>query len=454
MILKNHICKTLFLCFLGFTAVLFSCSDDDSSTVTEEDKNLVISTNTNSLTFEDTELGSSSNRNFSLQYKNLNAPIQITTTGDFQIGFNLENLSQSIDISNGDEETTKTIYVQFTPTQTGTQNNELKIVNGDEFEKIITLHAKGKEKTITMSTFSDKRVAFGNGHDQSAVQSFDFPTDIDKVSQIKMFVKLRCPAGGCDEWDVFANVKVKDPASGEFYEMGRFITPYWNDNSQLPRGFEYDVTDFKSLLTGNNELRIRTECWNSKGYLVSVEFDFIYGTPEYKYSAIVPIIAYDDWSSSGVPYGKTHNFDLDKSVSIPNEAEKIHLRSTISGWGHATPYDSGGRGCAEWCYRTHYIKINGSQKYTHDMGPIGCAQNPVSNQEPGNWKPDRAGWCPGMEVPIRIDEMESTWAGQTFNFEYDYENWTNNGANGDAFYATNTFVIVQSNTPINPAVIN
>ncbi|GAL65768.1 hypothetical protein [Jejuia pallidilutea] len=70
-----------------------------------------------------------------------------------------------------------------------------------------------------------------------------------------MYVKLTCPDVGCDEWDVFANVKIKDQVSGEDYELARYITPYWNDNSQLDRGFEFDVTDFKSLLTGEVELR-------------------------------------------------------------------------------------------------------------------------------------------------------------------------------------------------------
>ena len=86
--------------------------------------------------------------------------------------------------------------------------------------------------------------------------------------------------------------------------------------------------------------------------------------------------------------------------------------------------------------------------FQHDMGPIGCASNPVSNQSPGNWQPERAGWCPGMEVPIRLDEFASPMAGNTFGFKYDYEDWTSDGGNGNAFYATSTFVVVKSDTPI------
>merc|ERR1711974_415029 len=117
--------------------------------------------------------------------------------------------------------------------------------------------------------------------------------------------------------------------------------------------------------------------------------------------------------------------------------------------GHTTPNDSNGRPCAEWCYRTHDVKINGATMFQHDMGPIGCASNPINNQNPGNWTPDRAGWCPGMVVPPRINQFGSTMAGGSFSFEYDYEDWVSDLAGGVAFYATSTFVVVKSSTPIN-----
>ena len=53
------------------------------------------------------------------------------------------------------------------------------------------------------------------------------------------------------------NVKVKDKSSGNYFELGRFVTPYGVDTSQLGRVFEFDVTDFKSLLTGEVELMSR-----------------------------------------------------------------------------------------------------------------------------------------------------------------------------------------------------
>ncbi|MCL4118069.1 UNVERIFIED_CONTAM: hypothetical protein GTU68_018020 [Idotea baltica] len=325
--------------------------------------------------------------------------------------------------------------------------------NADADDVEVDLSGVGLAIIHNYVAFDNERLAFGGGFSQSSTQTFNLHDDLTNIETIKMYVKLSCPTDGCDEWDVYANVKVTDTDSGEMYELGRYITPYWNDNSQLERGFEFDVTDFKSLLSGSTELRIRTECWNANGYEVTVDFDYIEGTPDFPYYAVSRVLAYDDWSSSGVPYGVGHSFDLGKSVAIPANSESTHLRTIISGWGHATPYDAGGRGCAEWCYRTHDVLINGSNMFQHDLGPIGCASNPVSNQDPGNWRPDRAGWCPGMVVPVRYDEFSTTMAGSSFTFEYDYEDWTNDLGNGDAYYATSTFVVVKSNTPISKPVI-
>ena len=130
------------------------------------------------------------------------------------------------------------------------------------------------------STFSSERLAFGGGFSQSSVQIFTLHNEPRNVQSIKMFVKLRCPADGCNAWDVFANVKVKDNSSGEYYEIGRFITPYGVDNSAFPDGYEIDVTDFKSLLKGPTELRAYIETWGSDGWEISVDFKYTLVKPD------------------------------------------------------------------------------------------------------------------------------------------------------------------------------
>ena len=445
--------KSLGVCFAALSLLfVVNCSSDDSSGGESAEYN--ITTIGSISAFGDVNmLNSSEAQGIAFRGDDLVSVIDLSVTSGFEISFDDVNYTNSLQIAVGSVNNQTSIYVRFTPTEIGAVNGILSIVNAEAENVEIALQGNGLNAIHKYVTFNSQRLAFGGGFDQSSTQTFNLHDDLTNIEAIKMYVKLRCPSGGCDDWDVFANVKVKDDASGELYEIGRYITPYWNDNSQLERGFEFDVTDFKSLLTGSTELRIRTECWNAKGYLVTVDFDYIEGTPDYPFYAVSRVLNYDDWSSSGVPYGVAHSFDLDKSIAIPSNAESTHLRTVISGWGHATPNDSNGRPCAEWCYRTHNVKINGANTFAHNLAPLGCASNPVSNQEPGNWQPDRAGWCPGMVVPFRIDDFSSPMAGSTFAFEYDYQDWVSDTQGGDAYYATSTFVVVKSNTSITKPVV-
>jgi hypothetical protein len=469
MKLKNYFYFLTFgLVLLVTLPVIQSCSSDEEEnipTVAEDpepdpdpdpnDPGYVLNVSENGISFDETNINTvSTSKNVTLTGEQLTSEISLVTEGNYTISLNDTDFFTELTIPTENVNGQHTIYIKFTPQEVGVSSGKVIVSNAETTTLNVNLNGIGVVETTNVQTFEDTRVAFGGGYEQTATQTFNMLDDLSDVSKIKMFVKLRCPSGGCDEWDVYANVRVKDDASGEFFEMGRYITPYWNDNSQLDRGFEFDVTDFKSLLSGTTELRIKTECWNADGYLISVDFDYEHGGADYPYYAISRVMAYNNSSIDGVPYGVDHNLDLDKSINIPANAESTHLRTIISGWGHASPYDAGGRPCAEWCFRTHAIKINGAATFQHSLEPLGCAQNPVSNQAPGNWQPDRAGWCPGMEVPTRIDQFDNAMAGNTFTYEYDYEDWTNDGSNGDAYYATSTFVVVKSNTPIDAPIVN
>jgi len=313
-----------------------------------------------------------------------------------------------------------------------------------------------KTKTFTIKTFDNARHAFGEGLSQEAFGIFSFQTDPTKVKRIKMFVKLRCPDGGCNAWDMFANVRVQDPETEQWLEMGRYITPYGVDNSKAGKGFMVDVTDFKSLLTGEVNLRSFIEVWGSDGWLVSVDFEVTEGEPDYKYYAISPLLDYANWSLGGVPYGESHDFKLDKNVTLGANVQQTSIRTIISGWGHATPLDPDGRPCAEWCFRTHAININDIPKFYHYMGPNNCNNNPVQPQY-GNWAPDRAGWCPGMEVPVRTDVFDKSMAGVSFKYSYEFEEWANNfqttADNKHAYYAISSFIVTKSNSPMDKPLV-
>jgi hypothetical protein len=394
---------------------------------------------------------------------NLDSDITITTTGDFEISSDNINFSSSLSISGS---SSSNIFVRFSPSELGNLNGNILFQSPGAGNANVLLGGKGTRLRYNYRTFSNQRIAWGGGHGQSSVQSFDLHNDVSDIEMIKMYLRLDCPSGGCDPWDRYANIMVKDKTTNEWFEIGRHITPYGVDNNALTRGLEFDVTDFKSLLEGNVELRIFVETWVSSGWIVSLEFDYTPGTPDYKFYKVSRIIQYNGNSLGGVPYGGLNGnteidlekFDLIKSLQIGGNIESAHIRTIVTGWGHATPADSDGRACAEWCFRTHKIKIDNSNLFSHYMGPIGCSQNPINNQG-GNWAPDRAGWCPGMTVPVRIDKFDSDVSNKTMNYEYDFENWTNDFVgtpgynNKNAFYAISSFLILKSNSEIERAII-
>ena len=446
---------------LLFCIFLVACgSEEDSGNGNEINLPASISANVSSLSFGNTMVTQVSDSQVIIisaenttSEINISAPIGYEISNDNNLFF--ENISFIPEISNE-------IFIRFAPIEAVSYTSFLVISSNEINNDInINLFGYGTPLLYNYQAFENQSLGFGGGFSQSAIQFFDLHNDLSEIEQIKMYLQINCPnSTGCDDWDRFANVKVKDQSTGSWYEIARYITPYHTGTQVLPRGLEFDVTDFKSLLTGSVELRIYIENWTQNADIVSLDFDYIDGTPDYNYYAVSEILGFHSNSIDGVPYGVSNDLDLNKNIQIPSNAESLHLRTIISGWGHATPTDPDGRPCAEWCYRTHNIKINNSLTFQHNMGPIGCSSNPINNeQSPGNWMPDRAGWCPGMAVPVRIDDLDESFSGNSFDFEYEFENWVSDGGStsgqSGAYYATSSYIVVKSNTEISsPTVIN
>jgi hypothetical protein len=437
---------------LLFCLLFLTCSSGDENDSNEIiDLTVSISANLSSLTFENTMVSQTSiPKVIIINAENATSEITVTAPDGYEVSVN-NTFSSSISFQ---PEISNEIYVRFVPSEPVNYYSTLQISSEELGNNInVNLFGIGRPLTFTYQAFNSQSLGFGGGFNQSANQTFNLHDDLSEIREIKMFLQIDCPNTGCDDWDRFANIKVKDQSTGNWYEIGRYITPYWVGTQQLSRGLEFDVTDFKSFLIGPTELMIYIENWTAKADIISVEFDYVAGTPDYPYYAVSEVYNLHSNSISGIPYGVDHNIDLNKSIQMPGNSESSHLRTIISGWGHATPNDTDGRPCAEWCFRTHDVKINGSNTFQHYMEPIGCSSNPVSNQSPGNWQPDRAGWCPGMVVPVRTDDLDLSLNSSTFSFEYDLEDWTSNGDGGNAFYAISTYVVLKSNSEIVPAII-
>ena len=443
--------KNLFK-LLIFT-ILFTCGSDDESENNVINLPASISANVSTLSFENTMVNQISESQFIIiNAENTSSEININAPEGYEVSLDNSSFSQSFSFV---PEISHELYIRFAPSQAINYYSTLVISSNDISNNInINLFGLGTPLIHNYQAFQNQYLGFGGGFNQSASQMFSLHDDLSEIQQIKMYLQIDCPSTGCDDWDRFANVKVKDQTSGNWYEIARYITPYWVGTQQLERGLEFDVTDFKSFLKDNVELRIYIENWTTKADIVSIDFDYIAGTPDYENYEVAEVLSLHSNSISGVPYGVNHNVDLEKSIQIPGNSENIQFRTIISGWGHATPTDSDGRPCAEWCYRTHNIKINGSTTFQHNLGPLGCSSNPINNQSPGNWQPDRAGWCPGMEVPVRLNNLDTSYNGSTVSFEYDFEDWISDGNGGNAFYAISTYIIVKSNSEITAPIVS
>ena len=458
--------RKIFLKF-GLIFLVLSCGggDESSNDVVIPLDLPLISVDKTSIAFDDTMITKSSNTaSVFIQSKNVESSVNVTSSEGFEISVNNLDFGNSLTI---DANESKTVYVRFSPSNLQDYNGSIDVENTQATNIKINLSGKGVQLRYNYKAFSNKRLAWGSGYSQAASQNFDLHSDNSNIESIMMYIRLECPSGGCDPWDRFANILVKNSDTNQWYEMARHITPYGVGNSVLDRGLEVDVTDFKSLLVGNVELKTYTETWVSSGWVISLEFDFLAGEPDYKYYQITPVIQFNNNSLSGVPYGGENGvteldetkFDLKKSISLGSNIKSAHFRTIISGWGHATPADSDGRACAEWCFRTHKIKIDNTDKFSHYMGPIGCSSNPITNQG-GNWSPDRAGWCPGMVVPLRIDQFNSDISNTTIDFEYYFQPWTNNfvGTQGynnkNAYNAISSFIVLKSDQQIDAATIS
>ena len=456
--------------FFIFLLIIISCGGEESSNDVVIPDLPSINVDKTSIIFDDTMVSkSSSSSSVFINSKNLSTNLNITSSDFFEISSNNLDFGNSITL---EANQSKTIYVRFSPLQLQNYSGSITIQNSEAQDVKINLSGEGIQLRYNYSAFSKQRLCWNCGYSQSNTNKFDLHSDNSNIESIKMFVRLECPSGGCDPWDRYANILVKNQETNQWYEMARHITPYGVGNSVLDRGLEVDVTDFKSLLTGNVELKIFAETWVASGWVISLEFDFLDGAPDYKYYQISPVIQFNNNSLGGVPYGgEIKNgqiltqedielaFDLKKSISIGPNIKSAHFRTIISGWGHATPLDGGTRGCAEWCFRTHNIKINNEIKFDHYMGPIGCASNPINNQG-GNWDGERAGWCPGMIVPVRINKFDSDISNSNLEFEYYFAPWVNNFQgtpgynNKNAYNAISSFIVLKSDQEINAATIS
>ncbi len=278
--------------------------------------------------------------------------------------------------------------------------------------------------TITQSNhlvlFDQEQHNFGSAG-QTHFNTVYLPDDLSGYSRINLTIDLNCPVGGCDPWDQPALLNiVKDGAE---MEIARYITPF----GVACGGWEYDITDFKPLLAGKAVFESIVRVWGASGWLVSMDIDFVPGTPDYPYILVDKL-----WNENNWVYGDTAiSYDLPVvTVPINPNTESAKIRMTVSGHGQGNTMNA-----AEFAEFTHHIWVDGSQAFDMHLWKDDCNENTCSPQS-GTYLYSRAGWCPGQDVQPWEFNLEGLFTpGSDIDLDFvlaDYINYLNTGYNGSS----------------------
>ena len=252
---------------------------------------------------------------------------------------------------------------------------------------------------------------FGAGtNNRTVFETVRLPSQNHNFSQILMHFNLSCPNGGCDPWDRKANISVNH--LNEWFEIGRYVTPYG-----IECGWTLDVSDYRSILRGEINLRSFIDTWVQPGWLVTIEFEFISGEPEHP-----NIVVRNMWNNSYLVYGDTTNpINIDQITEyIPQDTENTFLRITTTGHGQGNTNNA-----AEFSQNIHEIRLNDFFIYQHDFWRGDCQSNSCSPQN-GTWQYNRAGFCPGDKViPQDFNLSNFVVPGFTTSLSYVLEDYFN-----------------------------
>jgi hypothetical protein len=263
------------------------------------------------------------------------------------------------------------------------------------------------------------------------------PEDLSAYSEIFLYVDLECPTGGCDPWDQPAKVSIIKEALS--YELARYITPY----GKACGGWVWDITDFKSIMTGKTEWQSYVQVWGASGWLVTIELELIPGTPEYPYVKLTRLWNEDNWV-----YGDTDvSYDFpERIIPIDESTDAAKIRMNMSGHGQGNTNNA-----AEFSNFTHFVWVDGAETFEQHLWKDDCDVNPCSPQN-GTWQASRAGWCPGQDViPWEWDLDEKFTPGEDIKLDFvlqEYTNLLDTGYNGsthtEPHYRCHTYLIEYS----------
>lgn len=300
------------------------------------------------------------------------------------------------------------------------------------------------------------RIQVHNAVDMVWYENYDrpvsFPNTGATYSKILMHYTMGCASTGCSDWDYTTKIELRNPLgymdstiasidtisvsplevdtvwsvfeAKESFELARVITPYGGYMRTGSNGYApnwkhvhtFDVTDYAPLFHGNKEIRAFYGGWSS-GFSVTIEFEFIEGIPPREVLEVRNLwqTGRDGWTyQNQTAFEQTYLHQL--PVDFPENMKEAKLRFIPSGHG----FDNN-TGCAEFCEKNYYLKLDGTQIGSNLMWDSECGSNPIYPQG-GTWLYDRANWCPGSRVHHFDHELTGlVTAGNTHDLDIDIQ---------------------------------
>ncbi|MBR0077492.1 MAG: discoidin domain-containing protein [Bacteroidales bacterium] len=290
----------------------------------------------------------------------------------------------------------------WTPSEYGTVPVTITATasNGNTTAETIMVEVTNNIMDRMVTTLDSAIIDNGNLGIRTYTGRYTLPQFTAAYNTIVAYLTVTCPSlpGGCDDWDRLAYVQVKDPSTGKWVEIIRYITPYGKACSH-----HIDVTDFASLLQGDVDIRMFIDTWGTGGWQIQLDFEYLAGEPEYTYTYVEEM-----WQGS-YNFGDPANLQpLDTvTVGIFGDARKAHVRLTTTGHGWG---DNNTGNAAEFYHAVHHLQVNGEDTFEQDLW-TDCYPNPDGcNNQNGTYKYDRAGWCPGsISQPYIYDVTNYLW---------------------------------------------
>lgn len=222
----------------------------------------------------------------------------------------------------------------------------------------------------------------------------------------------------------------------EPFELTRVITPYGTYMADGSNGFDnnwshtftFDVTEFAPLLRDSLLVRAFYGGWSS-GFSVTLDFDFIEGTPPRNTTQISNIYRS---GGGGWTYQNSSQFESSyltpKTIKLNEQTTTGEIRITPTGHGFDNNIS-----CAEFCPRNYYLKVDGATRFTQQMWNNNCGLNPIYPQG-GTWIYNRANWCPGGAANDYTHEITPYIAGKdSIEINLDIQNYTWTGSQAPSY---------------------